>query len=410
MRTSEFALSEKVAASLAPPASFVRQDRANQDLSTAVVPPVVHEVIHSPGQPLDSETRAFMEPRFGFNFGNVRVHNDTKSADSAQAVNAQAYTVGQQIVFGANQFAPLSHQGRELLAHELAHTVQQSGQAQGIPQSLALGPANDTYEREADSAAGSILAGGAHSPGAFHAAFATVQRQTTPATGDKKEVKVQPPPVSVPPATEKKIAEKSATEVSTKVGAEVEVSGEETALSGGVKTEIEKEGRALEVGATGKETTKRGEAKGTPSVELSLEGKIPVEALQFRQGVANYTVFKEIAVKGELGLRRDASTIASEMTIPIIVAEIEKNKNSLGLGLSAIGKLEGEFKKGGKPQGTVEVGGELKGEGKFHPGGGPVFLFVEGSVKYTSKSEGGGDFQPGSLTFTTAGGIGVQWK
>ena len=89
------------------------------------IPPVVHEVLRSPGQPLDSATRAFMEPRFGYNFGNVRVHNDTKSADSAWAMNARAYTVGEQIVFGAKQFAPMSQQGRELLAHELAHTIQQ---------------------------------------------------------------------------------------------------------------------------------------------------------------------------------------------------------------------------------------------------------------------------------------------
>ena len=89
------------------------------------IPPIVHEVLRSPGQPLDSATRAFMEPRFGYNFGNVRVHNDTKSADSAWAMNARAYTVGEQIVFGAKQFAPMSQQGRELLAHELAHTIQQ---------------------------------------------------------------------------------------------------------------------------------------------------------------------------------------------------------------------------------------------------------------------------------------------
>ena len=99
----------------------------------AKIPAVVHEVLRSPGQPLDPVTRAFMEPRFAHNFGRVRVHNDTKSADSARAVNAQAYTVGQQIVFGANQFAPMSYQGRQLLAHELAHTIQQQSLAADSP-------------------------------------------------------------------------------------------------------------------------------------------------------------------------------------------------------------------------------------------------------------------------------------
>src|SRR5262245_43348083 len=58
------------------------------------VPPIVHEVLRSPGQPLDANTRAFMEPRFGYNFGNVRVHSDGKAAQAAHAVNALAYTVG----------------------------------------------------------------------------------------------------------------------------------------------------------------------------------------------------------------------------------------------------------------------------------------------------------------------------
>jgi hypothetical protein len=89
------------------------------------VPPIVHEVLTSSGQPLDANTRAFMESRFGHDFGNVRVHADARAADSAHAVHANAYTLGHNIVFGANKYAPTSHAGRQLLAHELAHTIQQ---------------------------------------------------------------------------------------------------------------------------------------------------------------------------------------------------------------------------------------------------------------------------------------------
>ena len=64
-------------------------------------PPIVHDVLGSPGQPLDAATRAMMEPRFGHDFGKVRVHTDTCANESAHAVNALAYTVGPQIVFGA---------------------------------------------------------------------------------------------------------------------------------------------------------------------------------------------------------------------------------------------------------------------------------------------------------------------
>lgn len=78
-----------------------------------------------PGQPLNSSTRAFFEPRFGADFSQVRVHTGPQAAASARTVNALAYTVGRDVVFGAGQYVPQSGQGRHLLAHELTHVVQQ---------------------------------------------------------------------------------------------------------------------------------------------------------------------------------------------------------------------------------------------------------------------------------------------
>jgi hypothetical protein len=99
----------------------------NQSLSTAwPVPPIVHEVLRSSGQPLDVTTRSFMESRFGYDFSRVRVHTDAKAAESARAVSALAYTVGQDIVFGADQYPSRANAGQRLLAHELTHVVQQS--------------------------------------------------------------------------------------------------------------------------------------------------------------------------------------------------------------------------------------------------------------------------------------------
>ena len=89
------------------------------------IPPIVHKVINSPGQPLNTETRTFMESRFGHDFSQVRVHNDVKAAESARAVNALAYTVGQNIVFGTGKYSTKSKDGQQLLAHELTHTIQQ---------------------------------------------------------------------------------------------------------------------------------------------------------------------------------------------------------------------------------------------------------------------------------------------
>lgn len=88
-------------------------------------PAIVHDVLRSPGQPLDTATLSFMEPRFGADFSSVRVHTDTAAAESACAVNALAYTVGNNIIFASHLYSPQTHSGRKLLAHELAHTIQQ---------------------------------------------------------------------------------------------------------------------------------------------------------------------------------------------------------------------------------------------------------------------------------------------
>ena len=109
-------------------------------------PGIVHEVLRSPGQALDAPTRAFFEPRFGHDFSKVRVHTDEQAAQAARSMSAEAYTVGNQVVFAADRYAPSLTGGRRLLAHELAHVVQQSGRA--------LAPATvqrDTTERDSGS-------------------------------------------------------------------------------------------------------------------------------------------------------------------------------------------------------------------------------------------------------------------
>jgi len=85
------------------------------------------EVLRSPGEPLDPDTRAFMEPRLGHNFSGVRIHADVNAALAARALNARAYTVGSDIAFAGGQYTPRSSAGKWLLAHELAHVVQQAG-------------------------------------------------------------------------------------------------------------------------------------------------------------------------------------------------------------------------------------------------------------------------------------------
>ncbi len=117
------------------------------------VPLIVHEVLRSPGQPLDAETREFMEPRFEHDFSKVRVHTDEKAAESSSAVNAMAYTVGRDVVFGSGQYAPETGEGRKLMAHELTHVVQQ-----------ARGGASGEPEQRANVAAASVMGGETVSP------------------------------------------------------------------------------------------------------------------------------------------------------------------------------------------------------------------------------------------------------
>ncbi|MDC8757011.1 DUF4157 domain-containing protein [Janthinobacterium fluminis] len=121
----------------------------------AAIPPIVDEVLRAPGRPLDRATLAYMEPRLGSAFSHVRVHTDAGAARSAQAIDAHAYTVGRDVVFGAGKYAPETADGKRLLAHELTHVVQQ-GRGTGMPAGMNGGARADSFEREADAAGAGI--------------------------------------------------------------------------------------------------------------------------------------------------------------------------------------------------------------------------------------------------------------
>ncbi|ULA61577.1 MAG: hypothetical protein LZF60_340117 [Nitrospira sp.] len=111
------------------PTDLVQRRAVSEQPGSVSAPPSVQEVLASPGRPLDRSARNFFESRFGHDFGQVRVHADAKAAESARSVNALAYTVGRDVVFGAGQYSPHTRTGQRLLAHELAHVVQQTGRA-----------------------------------------------------------------------------------------------------------------------------------------------------------------------------------------------------------------------------------------------------------------------------------------
>jgi hypothetical protein len=139
----------------------LQRKASNSEVKTrndSPVPPIVHEVLRSPGRPLDPAVGAFMESRFGHDFSQVRVHTDARAAESARAVNALAYTVGTNVVFAAQQYSPREALGRQLLAHELAHVVQQGVAHPPITGDFPVSSPDHPAEREADAVANAVNA------------------------------------------------------------------------------------------------------------------------------------------------------------------------------------------------------------------------------------------------------------
>ena len=126
---------------------------------TPTITPEQQTYIHSldtGGNPLPASTRAFMESRFGHNFSHVRVHTGDSADRSVRSVNALAYTVGRNIVFGNGQFAPRTTIGTQLLAHELTHVIQQPPST-NVRNVLAVEPHNSLSETHARANASAIM-------------------------------------------------------------------------------------------------------------------------------------------------------------------------------------------------------------------------------------------------------------
>ncbi len=139
----------------APPSIQRYTSQSAEEMNTA--PTSVDHVLSSHGSPLEPLLRQDMEQRFGHDFSRVRVHTDEGAERSAREVNANAYTVGKNIIFGADQYSPGSHEGRRLIAHELTHVVQQGyGAAQSESSVFKVDQQNSTEKQEAHTAAHSI--------------------------------------------------------------------------------------------------------------------------------------------------------------------------------------------------------------------------------------------------------------
>ncbi|HTW10103.1 MAG TPA: DUF4157 domain-containing protein [Acidimicrobiales bacterium] len=143
------------------------QDDEAGDAQAAGRSPVLDVVGQGRGEPLAGQLRAGMEQALDTDLSDVRVHTGGAAAESARSVQAHAYTVGNEIVFGAGQYDPGSAAGQHTLAHELTHVVQQrNGPVAGTPtgDGIAVSDPSDSYERAAESNADKVMAGEGASP------------------------------------------------------------------------------------------------------------------------------------------------------------------------------------------------------------------------------------------------------
>jgi hypothetical protein len=142
----------------------------------------VHDVINSGGSPLAPDVQQEMSGRLGHDFSDVRVHNDSAAHESAQSVNAHAYTVGSNVVFQRDKYDPGSNEGKTMLAHELTHVVQQrNGPVDGSAAGggIKVSDPSDRFEREASANADRVMSGPAPT--------ATAQLSASPAAVQRHE-------------------------------------------------------------------------------------------------------------------------------------------------------------------------------------------------------------------------------
>jgi hypothetical protein len=238
-----------------------------------MAPPIVHEVLRSPGQPLDGGTRGLMESRFGQDFSQVRVHTDRQAATSAQSVEARAYTVGSDLVFSPGQYHPETSEGRQLLAHELAHTLQQARPTQSLPGPIPLfdqTPAGWNAETEANQLAAGVLTSPLRQPAASQTQSSGMQRQTFRSPG----VQVRSP-----------VFEETVTQLSDIAGATA--------------------GRALNAG-------EQALAQGVfgRSIDFGRVRLVPVDALEYRTVANNIYIPQNFTINDEMM----AQTLIHELT------------------------------------------------------------------------------------------------
>jgi len=357
------------------------------------LPPIIHEVLGESGYPLDAGTREFMEGRFGHDFGHVRVHSDGHAAESARIVNAQAYTVGHNVVFGAGRYSPASAEGQKLLAHELTHVMQQ--QQAGAPANLEIASPHDALEDEANSIANNFGVNAARVQSRLTSS--ALQRQAAPPTTEEKKKPAEKTATSQPPAQTVPALE---IRKETTVAPAEEKKGVEATATLATETEIKK-------GEHG--TTAEAEDK------FELELAIPItDKLQ----VGPISILKEGSVSLTPGFPagrpypKPLSSVEAEAAVKMLSLEFEKVKVPLGVAdfeisgsaLASAGYTVAEGKR------ELKAGFAGEAEAKFKPGEkSPFFITAKVGVEKTFDKEGNANFKWSETTYKASAGVGFEF-
>ena len=383
------------------------QRKAINQNDGAELPAFDPEVLRGPAQPIDGASRSFFESRFGHDFSHVRVHTDRRSAESASAMNALAYTVGNDVVFGANQYAPGTLAGSRLLAHELTHVVQQQAAGSPAVQRSPLGPTDDPKERQADVVADSALKAAPEetakrdpaNPGKLSLKFPP--RSAKPAS---QPVTITPPPQKVPAEVVKAAthAAKAEPHARPKVGMKGIFKG---VYGGALKAHSQEGGVGTELGVELEREKKVSPGLGlavgmgpsTFTVEGKLEGTIPVADFlwpQLHERMKRVTFVKQMKFGLGVGTvlgdteKEGVAELAAELTINAfsLSGEVKTKRATLlgNLDVSGVAKVQGEPGKGA----PLTLGGEISGGGKVLPGGGPMYVGLQLDFRLVSTYDG----------------------
>jgi hypothetical protein len=368
---------------------------------TRLAPPFIHEALRSNGHAMEKDVRESMEARFGHDFRQVRIHIDPRAAESAKAIDALAYTVGRNIVFGAGKYAPQTPAGQGLLVHELAHVVQQRAiSSLPIPTTLAIGPSADAAERSADQQARAVVGDDHTEPVTNLAAPAVLQRQPTGPEFDSTRREPGDRAIVTHPATQTIPAAQAVAVKEPETRAPIAETGKPESekatfsYSEAIESEVKREDGKLQ-------------AETTPSFKLGAV--IPVaKKLQFHK----ILFFKELESEGSASTSTSGSSSLTAVELmaaqKLVSYDYENVKKTLEVGASGVAQASVGYSLTDHKR-ITKLGFGAGLDATYTPDKGHFFITMSVGVEKTYDQEGNASFKWSPAVWKASFGVGIQF-